>query len=63
MKAAVGYRLNLCILLVEALHHEHAKYRDDDVPEIDLRFLVHDIFLAASTDRRLKKGFLPDDSE
>src|SRR4051812_15379650 len=45
MEAAVGYRFNLCILLVKTLHYQHAEYRDNDVPEIDLCFLVHDVFL------------------
>jgi hypothetical protein len=32
-------------LLVKTLHYQHAEYRDNDVPEIDLCFLVHDVFL------------------
>jgi hypothetical protein len=43
MKAAIGDWLDLCVFRVHILYNQNAEYRNDDVPEIDLCFLVYGI--------------------
>src|SRR5678816_3059292 len=43
MKAAIGDWLDLCVFRVPILYNQNAEYRNDDVPEIDLCFLVYGI--------------------
>ena len=41
LKPAVGDRLNLGVLFVQALHKQNTEHRNDYVPEINLGFFVH----------------------